>query len=282
MDTGYNVPVHTYFTGRGTMKTFMYLLFAAALILGAGIPVLAAGAGEHAVKGEVVAIDPEGKVVVILTKTGEKTVVIETGTQGMENIKPGMSVEMTCIDLEGKSCAKIIKPAEPMPSRIMEGEVVSMDPLGKAVIIRTTKGEEVSMEVTTPRAVVVTPAPGAASTEEMLTTTTMPVTEMKPGSQVKVDCFDMEGKFCANKITVISPEEAGKPVAGEVVSGEVVSIDPAGKSVVIDTEKGKKSLYYQKTTAGKPLSEMEVGTKVRAYCIDVEGKSCIRDIMEVK
>ena len=264
------------------MKKFMSLMVAAVLVMGSCITVFAAEAGEHVVKGEVLAIDSAGKTLVILTEEGAKTVVVESTTQGLEIIKPGMSVEMTCIDLEGRSCAKIIKPAAPMPSRIVEGEVISIDPLGKAVVIRTTKGEEVTMEVTTPEAVMVTPAAGAASTEEMMTTKTMPVTGIAPGSKVKVDCFDMEGKFCANKITVISPDEAGKSVTGEVVSGKVVSIDPASKSVVIDTTTGKKSLYYQKVTSGMPIDEMAVGKKVRAYCIDIEGKSCIKDIMEVK
>ncbi len=259
------------------MKRFFAVLTAALLVLAAG-GISVAKAEGYTVKGEVVSIDSMGKSVVIRTEEGEQRVSFQETTEGVEMMKPGMNVEMSCIDVEGKSCAKIIKPLTPAPSRMMEGEVVSIDPGGKAVVIKTTAGEEVKMEVTAPKALMVEPAMEAATTEEMLMTKPMEVEEIKPGAKVKVDCFDLEGKFCANKITVVSPEEAGKPVLTEVVEGEVVGIDSANKSVVIDTTKGQRTLYFQKVTAGSPFGEMKMGTKVRAYCLDVGGKSCIKDI----
>lgn len=262
------------------MKKFLMMAVLAAFVVMYGVPAMADM--EETVRGEVVSIDPGGKAVVIRTEEGTKRFIYQDTVKNITEITPGMEVEMTCIDVEGKACAKIIKPATPLKSTMMEGEIVSIDPGGKAVVIRTTKGEEVKMDVTTPKALVVKPAMEAETSEEMLETSTMPVEEMMPGTVVKVDCFDSGGKFCANKITVISPAEAGKPVMGEVVSGEIVSIDPGNKTVVINTEKGERSLYYQKVTSGMPFGEMEINKKVRAYCIDVEGKSCIKDIQEAE
>jgi arginine repressor len=258
---------------RGAMKKVFMLLMTAVLVFAVCGVVYAAGDEGYTMKGEVVSIDSAGKTVVIDTTEGQKTVVFQESTQGFETLKPGMSVEMTCIDLGGKACAKVIKPIEPI--RSMEGKVVSIDPEGKTVVIKTTAGEEVEMPVTATKAMKVGPAEGAGSTAEMLKAEPMAVEELKPGQEVKVDCFDAEGKFCANIITVVEPEAAA---AAQTYEGEVTSIDSANKAVVISTEKGAKTLYYQEITSGPPMSELEVGSKIKAYCLDVEGKACIKDI----
>ncbi len=116
-----------------------------------------------------------------------------------------------------------------------------------------------------------TPVPGGTIKSEPV-----PMTELQPGTRVRVDCFDSEGKFCANRVTVVTP---GEPAA-KVYTGQIVSIDPAGKTIVISTTEGQKTLYYQESTTGMPLTNEEVGKRVKAYCLDVEGKSCIRDITE--
>ena len=253
------------------MRKLVLLFIAAAFVAGMATIVYA---DEYSVKGKVVSIDPAGKTIVIDTSEGQKTVVFQEGTQGFTEVKPGMSVEMTCIDQEGKACAKnikVISVAEAAkPTKTFEGEVVSIDPEGKTVVIKNPKGEQMTIEVKTPT--VEKTAPTATAPAE-----TMPVTELKPGMQIKADCFDVEGKFCASKIAVVSPEAAAKPVETEVV-GEISSIDSTGKSVVIKTVTGEKTLYYQPTTTGAPMSDLEVGKKIKAYCLDVEGKSCIRDI----
>ncbi|HLB24793.1 MAG TPA: hypothetical protein VJM83_00545 [Nitrospirota bacterium] len=252
--------------------------FAVVLIAAAA---LAADAG-YTVRGEVVSIDPAGKTVVINTAEGEKTVVFQEGVRGFTDLKPGMSVEMTCIDMEGRSCAKdvkVISVAEATkPTQTFEGEVVSIDPGGKTIVIKSAKGEEMTMQVMTPTVERMVPKPGAPATEKMVEVEQMPVTEIKPGMMLRVDCFDSEGKFCAKRITVIPPSEAGVPV--QEFTGEIVSIDPAGKSVVIKTATEEKTLYYQESTAGLPLDKLETGKKVKAYCLDVVGKSCIREINE--
>lgn len=249
------------------------LLAGALLVIGLVIPAYA----DEVLRGRVVSIDPEGKTIVINTTEGEKTVVFQETTEGFKTVKPGMNVEMTCIDAEGKSCAKIIKPLYPVKS--VEGEVVSIDPAGKTVVIKTVKGEEVAVETATDEVEMVKPAADAAGTEEMLEVEKMPVSQMKPGTRVKMDCFDSGEKFCANRITAVSLDEAGKPVQGaREITGEVVSIDPAGKAVVVKTVTGEKTLYYQKVTTGPGLDEVQVGKNVRAYCLDIEGKSCIKDI----
>jgi hypothetical protein len=255
------------------MRKLVLLFITAAFVAGMATLVYA---DEYTVTGKVVSIDPAGKTIVVGTPEGEKTVVFQEGTQGFTEVKPGMSVEMTCIDLEGKACAKNIKvisvgeAAAPLPTKSFEGEVISIDPEGKTVVIKNPKGEQMTIEVKTPTAEKTAPTATAPAV-------TMPVTELKPGMQIKADCFDAGGKFCASKITVVSPEAAAKPVETEVV-GEISSIDSTGKSVVIKTVTGEKTLYYQPTTTGASMSELEVGKKIKAYCLDVEGKTCIRDI----
>jgi len=259
------------------MKKSFMLLMAAVLVFSVSGLAYAAGGEGYMMRGEVVSIDSAGKTVVINTEEGQKKVSFQESTKGFESLKPGMSVEMTCIDLEGKACAKVIKPVEPL--RSMEGEIVSIDPGGKTVVIKTTAGEEVEMPVTATKAMKVGPAPGAESTTGMMKAEPMGMEELKPGQQVKVDCFDAEGKFCANRITVIEPEAAS---SAQMYEGEVTAIDSANKAVVISTLKGPKTLYYQEVTSGAPMNELEVGSKIKAYCLDVEGKTCIKDITEQK
>jgi len=262
------------------MRKTLFVVMSLMLMLGMSGMALA-GEGGQMVKGKVVSIDPTGKTIVIGTPEGEKTVIFQEETQGLRNVAPGMEVEMTCLDVEGKSCVKDVKVISAtgagMPARTMEGKVVSIDPDGKSVVIRSSSGAEMKIEVMTEKAEKVMPMP-EAKTEEKMMVTTMPVKEIKPGEMIKVDCFDSEGKFCASRITVISPEEAGMAIPGGEVMGEVVSIDPDGKSIVVGTPGGKKTLYFQKATTGAAMSEMEVGKKIRAYCLDIEGKSCIRSI----
>jgi len=255
------------------MKKLLSLLVALTFVMGLAAVIYA----DEMVKGTVVSIDSAGKAIVIDTSEGRKTVVLQKSTMGVKGIKPGMSVEMTCVDLEGKSCAKIIKPMYPVKS--IEGEVVSIDPAGKTVVIKTIKGEEVTVETMTGEAEMMKPSGMAGGTEEMMAVEKMPVSEMKPGIQVKMDCFDSGEKFCADRITAVSVEEAGKPVPGaKEITGEVVSIDSAGKSVVVKTVTGEKTLYYQKVTTGAPMDELKIRENVKAYCLDIEGKSCIKDI----
>src|SRR3990172_2536403 len=142
--------------------------FAVVLI---AVAALAADAG-YTVRGEGVSIDPAGKTVVINTAEGEKTVVFQEGVRGFTDLKPGMSVEMTCIDMEGRSCAKdvrvisvaeatkptqtfegegkfcakritVIPPSEAgAPVQEFTGEIVSIDPAGKSVVIKTATEEK--------------------------------------------------------------------------------------------------------------------------------------------
>jgi len=240
-------------------------------------------AQETTLKGQVVSIDPEGKTIVINTAEGSKTVIFQETTTGLgiKEIKPGMSVQMTCIDQEGKACAKDIKVISAteagMPTHIVEGEVVSIDPDGRTVVIKSPKGEQVTIKIMQP-GVEKMGVKEAAPAGEMITIEPMPLTEIKPGAKVRADCFDSEGMFCANKVTVVSPSAAGTPVETFEVAGEVTSIDPDGKTVVVKTEGGEKTLYYQKVTAGPALDALTVGKRVKAYCLDVSGKTCIKDI----
>jgi len=203
---------------------------------------------------------------------------LQDTTKGVKGVKPGMSVEMTCIDVEGKSCAKNIKVISVKEAgrqvKAVEGEVVSIDPGGKSIVIKSPKGKE--MTITIKEAPVVekmTAKPGAPAGESLVVEPTT-LSEIKSGSKVRVDCFDSEGKSCASRVTVVP---SGKASVVEVV-GKVVSIDSAGKAVVVKTKGGEKTLYYQKTTTGAPMDKLEVGKRVKAYCLDVEGKTCIKDI----
>ena len=58
---------------------------------------------DEVVRGKVVAVDAAGKTIVVNTPTGDRTVVLQ---EGIENVKVGMNVEMTCFEQDGKSCAK--------------------------------------------------------------------------------------------------------------------------------------------------------------------------------
>ena len=250
----------------------------ASLLLVAGLAVNAFAA--ETVTGEVVSIDSAGKTLVINTPGGQKSIVLQESTKGLKGVKPGMKVDITCIDVEGKSCAEEIKivsgksAAEQYREKmgmdvhhVIEGEVVSIDSEGKAVVIKTKKGKVVT--ISTKEEHVIKKGEGKKA---------VPATaeELKPGTMVKVDCIDVEGTTCAKKITIVSSKEAVK--GGAEVKGEVVSIDPEKKAVVIKTSTGEQTLYYQKTTKGTPISKVKVGEKIKAYCLDVEGKSCIKNI----
>ena len=247
-------------------KTFSFF---ASLLLVVGLAV-SAFAGDT-VTGEVVSIDSAGKTIVINTTGGHQTIVLQESTKGLKGVKPGMKVDITCMDVEGKSCAKEIKVVSGKEavkgSSMVEGEIVSIDSEGKTVVLKTKKGKTVT--ISTKQEHVVKRGTGKKSE-------TVPATELKPGTMVKVDCIDVEGTTCAKKITIIPAKEAVK--GGAEVKGEVVSIDSANQSVVIKTSAGEKTIYYQKTSKGAPISKVEVGKKIRANCIDVEGKSCIKSI----
>jgi len=249
------------------MRKLISLL--ASLMLVAGLAVNAFAA--ETVTGEVVSIDSAGKTLVINTPGGKKHIMLQESTKGLKGVKPGMKVEITCIDVEGKSCAeeiKIVSGKEAVKGASMiEGEVVSIDPEGKSVVIKTKKGKTVT--ISTKQKHVIKKGEGKKA---------VPATaeELKPGTMVKVDCIDVEGTTCAKKITIIPAKEAVK--GGAEVKGEVVSIDSANQAVVIKTAAGERTLYYQKTTKGTPISKVKVGEKIKAYCLDVEGKSCIKNI----
>ena len=254
-------------------KAFMAVL-SAVFILGMAFAASAEDAG-YSVKGKVVSIDPEGKTMVLNTTEGEKTVVIPEGTPGFKDVKPGMDVELTCIDQEGKACAKDVKiitaeeSAKPGP-QTFQGKVVSVDPEGKTMVLRSDTGEEMTINIaSTPTAEMAPPAAGGAAQQ-------VPLRNVQPGATLKVDCIDVEGKACAQKITVVPFAQASQPVQEYI--GEVTSIDPEKKAVVISTEKGVKTLYYQPSTTGIPLTGLETGARIKAYCLDAEGKACIQDI----
>jgi arginine repressor len=259
------------------MRKFMAVAVAVMLVLGAAY-VAVADEGGYSVKGNVVSIDPAGKTIVINTSEGEKTVIFQEATPGFKEVKPGMTVDVTCIDLEGKTCGKDVKiisiEQAGKPTQTFEGSVVSIDSEGKTVVIKNPKGEEMTIQVVSPTQVM-----KESTVEGKTTAQPMEMKELQPGMAVKVDCIDFEGKFCANKITVVPIAEAGKAVPGaEEVTGEVVSIDSEGKTVVVKTVTGEKTLYYQPTSAGPGPSELSVGKRVKAFCLDVEGKTCIKDI----
>lgn len=245
------------------------LSFFASLLLVAGLAVNAFAA--DTVTGEVISIDSAGKTLVINTTGGQKTIVLQESTKGLKGVKPGMKVDITCMDVDGKSCAKEIKIISGKEAvkgaSTIEGEVVSIDPEGKTVVLKTKKGKTVT--ISTKQEPTIKKGKGKKAE-------TVPATELKPGTMVRVDCMDVEGVTCAKHITIIPAKEAVK--GGAEVTGEVVSIDPEKKTVVIKTSTGEQTLYYQKTTKGAPISKIETGAKIKAYCLDVEGKSCIKNI----
>jgi hypothetical protein len=222
---------------------------------------------DEVVRGKVVAVDAAGKTIVVNTPTGDRTVVLQ---EGIENVKPGMNVEMTCFEQDGKSCAKNVSVIDVAGAETVQGEVVSIDPGGKSIVIKPPEGEEVTITINSPPVVETLTVKEGAPAGENIACEPLPISMIKPGSMVRVDCFDSGGTFCAKRITVV-------PSSTEIV-GKVVSIDPAGNVVVVKTDAGEKRLYYQKSTTGTPLSEVEVDKNVKAYCLDVAGKSCIRDI----
>lgn len=256
------------------MKRLMSLLAGALLVIG----LVTLAYADEMLRGRVVSIDSAGKTVVIDTPAGSRTVLLHDTTKGVEGVQPGMSVEMTCFDVEGKSCARDIKviSVEEAGRHIgsVEGEVVSIDPEGKAIVIKPAKGKEVTISIKEPPAVErVTVKEGAPAGEEMAVEPAK-LSEVKPGEKVRIDCFDSGSKFCASRVTVVP--FGGAP--GLEVVGNVVSIDPEGRAVVVKTPAGERTLYYQKSTTGTALDEVQVGKNVRAYCLDIEGKSCIKDI----
>ena len=222
---------------------------------------------DEVVRGKVVAVDAAGKTIVVNTDTGDRTVMLQ---EGIENVKPGMNVEMTCFEVEGKACAKNVKEITVAGAETMQGEVVSIDPGGKSIVIKPPEGKEVMILINSPPVVQTLSVKEGAPAGENIACEPMPISMIKVGSMVQVDCFDSEGKSCARRITVV-------PSSTEI-TGKVVSTDPAGNVVVVKTAAGEKRLYYQKATTGTPLSEVEVDSNVKAYCLDVAGKSCIRDI----
>lgn len=239
-----------------------------------------AGDAGYMIKGKVVSVDMAAKTIVVDTEQGQKTILCQgaeglTGAEGAcsPNVKPGDNVEISCLDVAGKACAKnitVIAIAQPKTTSVFQGEVVSIDPSG-TMVLKNDQGQQMTVKIESSSAEKLTPVPGGTLKSEPV-----PMTELKPGTTVRVDCFDSEGKFCANRVTVITP---GEP-APKVYTGQIVSIDPAGKAIVISTTEGQKTLYYQESTTGMPLAPEEVGKRVKAYCLDVEGKSCIRDITE--
>jgi len=260
------------------MKKLLVLFSALTFVMGMTVAAYA----DDMVKGKVISIDSVGKTIVIDTTEGPKTVVLQDTTKGVKGVKPGMNVEMTCIDVDGKSCAKNIKVITVKQAgkhtQTVEGEVVSIDPDGKSIVIKSPKGKEMTITIKeAPVMEKVTTKKGAPAGEKV---TAVPTTmsEIKAGMKVRVDCFDSEGKSCAKRVTVLSAGQA----SGTEIVGKVVSIDPGGKAVVVETKGGQKTLYYQKATTGAPLGSVEVGKRVKAYCLDVDGKSCIRDISVTK
>lgn len=152
----------------------------------------------------------------------------------------------------------------------VKGKLVSIDPEGKTMVLRSDTGEEMTINIaSTPTAEMAPTAAGAAAQQ-------VPLQSVQPGATLKVDCMDVEGKFCAQRITVVPFSQAAQPVQEYI--GKVTSIDPEKKAVVISTEKGVKTLYYQPTTTGIPLTGLETGARIKAYCLDAEGKACIKDI----
>ena len=268
------------------MRKAFLAVFSALFILGMALAASAEDAG-YTVKGNVVSIDPEGKTMVLNTTEGEKTIVIQEGAAGFKDVKPGMNVELTCINQEGKACAKGVKiiTAEEAakPTQTFQGKIISIDSEGKTMVLRSDNGEEMTINVaSTPSAempaagaaagAAAAPSEGAAPQQAQQ----VPLRNIPPGTTLRVDCMDVEGKFCAQRITIVPPSVASQPV--EEYIGEVTSIDPEKKAVVVNTEKGVKTLYYQPTTTGLPLTGLETGSRIKAYCLDMEGKTCIRDI----
>ncbi len=258
------------------MKKVLMLL--AAVSLAVGMASFATAEESYTLKGKVVSIDSAGKSVVIFTSEGEKTLTIQGSAKGM---KPGMNVEVTCIDVEGKTCMKdfkVVHVSETAKGKMVEGEVVSIDSEGKAIVIKTSKGKQKTIPVIGKPVVEKVTVSKEAPAGEQLKVETTTLKEIKPGEKVMLDCFDSEGKFCVSKVMVVPAE----PLKMMEVTGKVVSIDSEGKAVVVQTKSGKKTLYYQKTTGGASMSDLEVGKKVKAYCIDVGGKACIKDISVTK
>ena len=222
---------------------------------------------DEVVRGKVVAVDAAGKTIVVNTPTGDRTVLLQ---EGIENVKVGMNVEMTCFEVDNKACAKNVHEITVAEPQVMEGEVVSIDPGGKSVVIKSPEGKEVTITINSPPVVETLAVKEGAPAGENIACEPLPISMIKPGTMVRVDCFDSGGTFCAKRVTVL-------PSSTEIV-GKVVSTDPAGNVVVVKTEAGEKKLYYQKATTGTPLSEVQVDNNVKAYCLDAGGKSCIRDI----
>lgn len=260
------------------MKKLLSLFVVLTFVTGLAVVVYA----DEMVKGKVVSIDSAGKTIVLDTTEGPKTVIFQETTKGVRGVKPGMSVEMTCFDLNGRSCAKDIKVISVKEAgrhtRTMEGKVVSIDPGGKAIVIKPARGREMTIVIKEPPVVEKVSVKKGAPAGEKVAVEPATLSEIKAGSKVRVDCFDSGGRFCASRVTIVPLGQA----PGMEMVGKVVSIDAAGQAVVIRTRAGKKTLYYQKSTTGAPLSAVEVGKRVKAYCLDVDGKSCIRDIAVTK
>ena len=98
--------------------------------------------------------------------------------------------------------------------------MVSVDPSSKTLVLKNDQGQQMTVEIKSSSAEKLTPMPGGTLKSEPV-----PMTELQPGTRVRVDCFDSEGKFCANRITVVTPGEQ----AGKVYTGQIVSIDPDGQ-----------------------------------------------------
>jgi uncharacterized protein YqfB (UPF0267 family) len=257
------------------MKRLLLAAFMAVLVVSGTAYAEDAGS---TIKGKVVSVDVSGRTIVVDTEQGQKTIVIQEGAQGFSDVKPGDNVEMSCVEESGKTCATNVKVIAVNPpnagvqstTSVFEGEIVSVDPTSKTMVLKNDQGQEMTVRIEASSAEKLAPGPGGIKSEPV------PMTELQPGTKVRVDCFDSEGKFCANRITVVTPGET----AGKVYSGTIVSIDPEGKAIVISTTEGQKTLYYQESTTGVPLTPQEVGKRIKAYCLDVAGKSCIRDITE--
>ena len=107
------------------MKKYLMWFVALAFVTGLAVAICAAVVyADDVVRGKVVSVDAAGKTIVVNTATGDRTVMLQ---EGIENVAPGMNVEMTCFEVDNKACAKNVKVITVAESQTMQGEVVSID-----------------------------------------------------------------------------------------------------------------------------------------------------------
>ncbi len=122
----------------------------------------------YMIKGKVVSVDMAAKTVVVDTDQGQKTILFQgaeglTGAEGAcsPNVKPGDNVEISCVDVSGKACGKNIKViAIAQKTSVFEGEVVSVDPSGKTLVLKNDQGQEMTLRIESSSAEKLTPMPG--------------------------------------------------------------------------------------------------------------------------